>query len=47
MCGIAGLWSPFTPSRATRPHAEAMAERLHHRGPDGRGFRARGVEVSL
>ena len=38
MCGIAGLWSPFEPSRATQAHAENMAEQIHHRGPDGRGF---------
>lgn len=38
MCGIAGLWSPFEPSRADRAVAQEMAARLHHRGPDGQGF---------
>ncbi|MGD9664205.1 MAG: asparagine synthase (glutamine-hydrolyzing) [Novosphingobium sp.] len=38
MCGIAGLWSPNSPENATPAHAEAMADTLYHRGPDGRGF---------
>lgn len=38
MCGIAGLWSPNAPENATPAHAEAMADTLYHRGPDGRGF---------
>ena len=38
MCGIAGLWSPKGYSDNTPKLAEKMADRLYHRGPDGRGF---------
>jgi asparagine synthase (glutamine-hydrolysing) len=38
MCGIAGLWSPEGYSDNTPGLAEKMADRLYHRGPDGRGF---------
>ena len=38
MCGIAGLWSPTRYSSDTEAHARAMADKLYHRGPDGRGF---------
>ena len=38
MCGIAGLWSPRGYSDNTPKLAEKMADRLYHRGPDGRGF---------
>jgi asparagine synthase (glutamine-hydrolysing) len=38
MCGIAGLWKPGGYGEDTSRWAEAMAERIHHRGPDGRGF---------
>ncbi|MCT2399936.1 asparagine synthase (glutamine-hydrolyzing) [Novosphingobium mangrovi (ex Huang et al. 2023)] len=38
MCGIAGLWSPTRYSSETEAHAHKMADRLYHRGPDGRGF---------
>lgn len=38
MCGIAGLWSPSRFSSQTESHARAMADKLYHRGPDGRGF---------
>ncbi|WP_066554797.1 asparagine synthase (glutamine-hydrolyzing) [Croceicoccus bisphenolivorans] len=37
MCGIAGLWSPHYDDK-TQAHTEAMADRMVHRGPDGRGF---------
>jgi len=37
MCGIAGVWSP-TAYREDMPKiAEAMADRMYHRGPDGWG----------
>ena len=38
MCGIAGLWSPRLYSTETPAIAEKMAEKMFHRGPDGRGF---------
>ncbi|GAM05932.1 asparagine synthase (glutamine-hydrolyzing) [Novosphingobium sp. MBES04] len=38
MCGIAGLWTPAGHDQDTPRHAEAMADQLEHRGPDGRGF---------
>jgi asparagine synthase (glutamine-hydrolysing) len=39
MCGIAGLWVRgwLVAGEALAPTAAAMAERLHHRGPDGAG----------
>ncbi|MBS7669981.1 asparagine synthase (glutamine-hydrolyzing) [Croceicoccus gelatinilyticus] len=37
MCGIAGLWSPHYDEQ-TQAHTEKMADRMYHRGPDGRGF---------
>ncbi|WP_144096462.1 asparagine synthase (glutamine-hydrolyzing) [Croceicoccus sediminis] len=37
MCGIAGLWSPHYDEQ-TKAHTEKMADRMYHRGPDGRGF---------
>ena len=48
MCGIAGLWSPKGYTENTPKLAEAMADRLYHRGPDGRGFHfdpARGLAM--
>ncbi|MCB2079266.1 MAG: asparagine synthetase B, partial [Novosphingobium sp.] len=38
MCGIAGLWSPKRYSSETEALAAKMADKLYHRGPDGRGF---------
>ena len=38
MCGIAGLWSPTRYSTETESIAMKMADKLYHRGPDGRGF---------
>lgn len=37
MCGIAGLWSPNYDAK-TQAHTQVMADRMYHRGPDGRGF---------
>jgi asparagine synthase (glutamine-hydrolysing) len=38
MCGIAGLWFPSpTPAQQLQALAEAMADALIHRGPDGAG----------
>ena len=39
MCGIAGLWFPSpTPAQQLLASAEAMADALAHRGPDGAGL---------
>ncbi len=38
MCGIAGLWSPSEYDGNTEKYAQAMADRMYHRGPDGHGF---------
>ncbi len=38
MCGIAGAWSPKTHSPDIETVAAQMADRMYHRGPDGRGF---------
>jgi asparagine synthase (glutamine-hydrolysing) len=38
MCGIAGAWSPKTHSSDTEAITAKMADRMYHRGPDGRGF---------
>ncbi len=38
MCGIAGLWSPTLYDDDTQGFAQAMADRMYHRGPDGHGF---------
>ena len=38
MCGIAGLWSPSTYDSDTESYAQAMADKMYHRGPDGHGF---------
>ncbi|MCB2048797.1 MAG: asparagine synthase (glutamine-hydrolyzing) [Novosphingobium sp.] len=37
MCGIAGVWSPKTYREDMPAIAERMADRMHHRGPDGWG----------
>ncbi|MDT8318610.1 MAG: asparagine synthase (glutamine-hydrolyzing) [bacterium] len=38
MCGITGLWSPDYFSDKDKKSLSLMADRLEHRGPDGRGF---------
>lgn len=38
MCGIAGIYHPERGERLSKPHLEAMAAVLRHRGPDGFGF---------
>ncbi len=38
MCGIAGLWSPYSYNSANEKYVRQMAVQLAHRGPDGRGF---------
>lgn len=49
MCGITGLWSPFNFSSQDEKSLPLMADRLDHRGPDGRGFHvdvARGIAMA-
>ncbi len=38
MCGITGLWSPFSGDPENQEYVHQMAAQLHHRGPDGKGF---------
>src|SRR5687768_13451869 len=38
MCGIVGLVGVDAPVDDTRNIAQAMVERIHHRGPDGGGI---------
>lgn len=38
MCGITGLWSPFSGEPENQELVRQMAAQIHHRGPDGSGF---------
>lgn len=38
MCGIAGLFAPTDPARASRAAVKAMCDAIANRGPDGDGY---------
>ncbi len=38
MCGIAGFWTPSSFPSDSEIIAQAMADKMYHRGPDGHGY---------